>query len=58
MGDEENPFRFLADADFLALNADARMKYLLRASEELEARRKRLVEQTQEHIKTQQNGKK
>ena len=54
---EEKPFRFLTDAEFLALNAEARTKYLLGASEELEARRKRLIEQTQKHIKTQQNGK-
>ena len=56
MEKEEIPFRFLTDAEFLALQAAERTRYLVRASEELERRRQKLSDQTAKHITKQQRG--
>ena len=47
MAEVEPPFRFLSDEEFLALSNRDRAVYLSRASQELEARQKRLREQLQ-----------
>jgi len=53
---EEKPFRYLTDAEFLALQGSERMKYLIRAQEELEKTRLRLSDQTAKHIVKTQRG--
>jgi len=59
MGEEEQrgkQFRFLTDAEFLALTARERMAYLVKAGEELERRRQNLSVLAQVHIQQEQKG--
>jgi hypothetical protein len=56
MGEEEKPFRFLADTEFLALSTKQKAMYLVRAQQELEERQRKLREQVKELVKKQQLG--
>lgn len=47
MGEDKDPFRFLSDAEFKALDLRERTLYLARASQELELRQKWLRAQLQ-----------
>ena len=44
-------FRFLSEAEFLALGANDRLKYLIEAGAELERRRQKAANLTEPHAK-------
>ncbi len=51
MTEEEKPFRFLTDSEFLGLEVKERVAYLARAERALEDERRRLRGQAAEHIR-------
>jgi hypothetical protein len=54
MGEEEKrgePFRFLADAEFKALDTQGKALYLVRAQQEVEERQRLLRSQLEELVK-------
>ena len=53
MGEEEKPFRFLADAEFRALSTKQKAMYLVRAQQELEERQRKLREQVKDLVRNQ-----
>jgi hypothetical protein len=57
MGEEEKPFRFLADEEFRRLGAREKAAYLVRAQQELAERQRRLREQLKDLMKQQKNGR-
>jgi len=53
VGEEDKPFRFLADAEFRALSTKQKAMYLVRAQQELEERQRRLREQVKDLVRSQ-----
>ena len=47
MGEEKPPFRFLSEAEFQQLDANERVAYLIRASDEIDLRQREFRDQVQ-----------
>ena len=56
MEEEKPPFRFLSEAEFLALGADERVAYLVRASDEIDLRQREFREQVKRLIPEARGG--
>ena len=57
MGEEQKPFRFLANGEFQSLTTKEKALYLVRAQQELEEKQRILREQVKDLIKKQQQGR-
>lgn len=57
MGEEEQHFRFLSDAEFQRLGVKQKALYLVRAQQELEEKQRILREQVKDLIRKQPQGR-
>ena len=57
MGEEQRPFRFLADEEFRRLDAKQKAAYLVRAQQELAERQQKLRDQLSDLVKQQKGGR-